>query len=93
MAGWIARYMSCNRLIRSTTDLASVYFILLQIDPEEPGITDEIRDGDSHGLQFRKREVFCVPAFPLHPVQRHAGIGFYTVIDLFHVMLMQDEII
>jgi hypothetical protein len=65
--------------------------MLLQVDPEEHGITDEILDGDSHGLQFREREVFSVLPFPLHPVQRHAGIGFYTVIDLFHVMLMQDE--
>lgn len=67
--------------------------MLLQVNPEEYGITNEVLDRDSHGLQFRKREVFGVFQFPLHPVQRHTSIGFYTVADHFHVMLMQDEII
>ena len=67
--------------------------MLLQINPEKYGITDEFLDGDSHDLQFRKREMFGILPFPLHPVQGYTGIGFCTVIDLFHVMLMQDVII
>jgi hypothetical protein len=67
--------------------------VFLQVNPEEHGITYEVPDRDSHGLQLRKREVFSVLPFPLHPVQCHTGIGFYTVVDLFHVMIMPDTII
>ena len=59
----------CRYLIRSATHLTPVYFVLLQVNPEEHGITNEVLDGDSHHLQFRKREMFGVLPFPLHPVQ------------------------
>jgi hypothetical protein len=32
--------------------------MLLQVNPEEHGITYEVLDRDSHGLQFRKRKMF-----------------------------------
>jgi hypothetical protein len=68
-AGMRTGYRSRRRLIRSATHLAPVYFVLLQVNPEEHGITYEVLDGDSHGLQFRKCEMFGVLPFPLHPVQ------------------------
>jgi hypothetical protein len=43
--------------------------MLLQVNPEEHGITYEILDGDSHDLRFRKRGVFGALPFPLHPVR------------------------
>jgi len=89
----VSKNRSYRCLIRSATYLAPVYFVFLQVNPEKHGVADEVRDRDSHILQFRKCEVFGVLPFPLHPVKRHTAIGFYTVIDLFHVMLMQDEII
>jgi len=60
--------------------------MLLQIDPEERGNFDKFLDRNSHGFQFRKREVFGVFSFPLHPFQGYTGIGFYTIEDLFHVV-------
>jgi hypothetical protein len=60
---------SCRCLIRSAAYLAPVYFVLLQVNPEEHGVTYKVLDRDSHGLQFRKREVFGVLPLPLHPVQ------------------------
>lgn len=84
MPGYLSGYRSCHRLIRSATHLAPVEFVFLQVNPEEHGITDEVLDGDSHGLQFLKREVFGILPFPLHPVQGHTSIGSNTVADLFH---------
>lgn len=68
MPGCVSGYSSCRRLIRSATCLAPVYFVLLQVNPEEHGITYEVLDRDSHGFQLWKREVFGVLPFPLHPV-------------------------
>ena len=68
-AGMRTGYRSRHHLIRSATHLAPVYFVLLQVNPEEHGITYEVLNGDSHGLQFRKCEVFRVILLPLHPVQ------------------------
>jgi hypothetical protein len=69
LPGCVSGHGSCHRLIRSAAYLAPVYFVLLQVNPEEHGIAYEVLDRNSHGLQFRKREVFGVLPFPLHPVQ------------------------
>ena len=68
MPGQVARNRSSHRLILTATHLAPVEFVLLQVNPEESRFTYEVLDRDSHGFQFRKREVFRVILFPHHPV-------------------------
>jgi hypothetical protein len=91
IAGYLSPYRSCHQVVLSTVDLAPVYFMLLQIDPEERGDFNEFLDRYSHGFQLRKREVFGVFSSSVHPLKGYTGIGFYTVIDLFHVMLLKDD--
>jgi hypothetical protein len=43
--------------------------VLLQVNPEELEIAEEILNPDPHGRQLRKREVFVVLPFSVHPVQ------------------------
>ena len=64
--------------------LAYIDFMLLEVDPEELRSADEIRDPDPHLIQFVKRELFGASPFPVHPVKRYTGTGFYAVKDFFH---------
>jgi len=62
---------SCTQKIRSVCappDLADVNFVLLQVDPEEFGVGDEIRNLDPHRLKFLEGEVFGNLPLPIHPL-------------------------
>jgi hypothetical protein len=67
--------------------------VLLQVDPEEHGIIYELLDGNSHGLQLRKREEFRTLPFPSFRPGDLPVFGFYPVGDLFRVIEILYKII
>ncbi len=71
-------------LVRAPPDLAYVNPVLLQIDPEEFGVTDEIRNLDPHGFKFLEGEVLNILPLFLHPFHRYPGFGLDTIVYLFH---------
>lgn len=56
------------RLVGAPPDLADVNFVLLQVDPEELGVADKIRNLDPHRLKFLEGEVFSILPLPIHPL-------------------------